>query len=102
MKKNNFPCFEFLLNPNSETDYLPPIYIQDIPDLDKKETESEKISEYNDFIFNEENKQNKENENNLKSSNQDKNEKTQIPLLENKIALIPIGMKNLQIHNFII
>lgn len=85
LKKNNFPCFEFLLNPNSETDYLPPIYIQDIPDLDKKETESEKISEYNDFIFNEENKQNKENENNLKSSNQDKNEKTQIPLLENKI-----------------
>ena len=85
LKKNNFPCFEFLLNPNSETDYLPPIYIQDIPDLDKKETESEKISEYNDFIFNEENKQNKENENNLKLSNQDKNEKTQIPLLENKI-----------------
>lgn len=85
LKKNNFPRFEFLLNPNSETDYLPPIYIQDIPDLDKKETESEKISEYNDFIFNEENKQNKENENNLKLSNQDKNEKTQIPLLENKI-----------------
>ena len=29
LKENNFPCFEFLLNPYNEVKYIPPTYLQE-------------------------------------------------------------------------
>ena len=69
LKKNKFPCYQNLLNPNNPTDYIPPTFIPDIPKSEnaqeKEPLEKNEEYEYNDF---EDNFNNKD-ENILKKEN---------------------------------
>ena len=83
LKENKFPCFEDFINPFNKTNFIPPVYIPEEPESEKNESESKKISEYNDFENIEENKN--ENESNLKKSSVNKDENAQLPNVENII-----------------
>ena len=83
LKENKFPCFEDFINPYNKTNFIPPVYIPEEPESEKNESESKKISEYNDFENIEENKN--ENESNLKKSSVNKDENAQLPNVENII-----------------
>ena len=86
LKKNKFPCFEDFINPYKKTEFIPPpIFIQNEPLLEKKDSESNKSSEYNDFVDFEGNKNENENESNLKKSIENNNENAQLPMAENLI-----------------
>jgi hypothetical protein len=88
LKKNKFPCFQNLLNPNNPTDYIPPTFIQDIQaeekPLEKEEVKNNEEIEYNDFVDNFDNKRD-ENENILKISNNNNFISNQFPLIDNII-----------------
>ena len=83
LKENKFPCFEDFVNPFNKTNFIPPVYIPEEPESEKNESESKKISEYNDFENIEENKN--ENESDLKKSSVNKDENAQLPNVENII-----------------
>lgn len=83
LKENKFPCFEDFINPYNKTNFIPPVYIPEEPESEKNESESKKISEYNDFENIEENKN--ENESNLKKSSVNKDENAQLQNVENII-----------------
>ena len=83
LKENKFPCFEDFINPFNKTNFIPPVYIPEEPESEKNESESKKISEYNDFENIEEYKN--ENESDLKKSSVNKDENAQLPNVENII-----------------
>ena len=60
VKKNKFPCYQNLLNPNNPTDYIPPTFILDKPKSEKEQekipTEKNEEYDYNDFEDNFNNK----------------------------------------------
>ena len=84
LKKNKFPCFQNLLNPNNPTDYIPPTFIPDIPKSEKAQekesSEKNEENEYNDFDDNFNNKD----ENIIKIQNNNINN-NQFPLIDNII-----------------
>ena len=85
LKENNFPCFEFLLNPYNEVNYIPPTYLQEKQKSENKESETNKKSEYDDFVESKEVNQKEGNKANLKKSNITKKKDNQLPVLENII-----------------
>ena len=84
IKKNKFPCFQNLLNPNNPTDYIPPTFIPDLPKsekpLEKELTEKNEENEYDDF----ENNFNIKDENILREQNNNIIN-NQFPLIDNII-----------------
>ena len=88
LKENKYPVFGDFINPYKKTDYIPPpTFIQNESQSEKKESESNKVSEYNDFEDIEGNK--KENESSLKKSidKKNENENAQLPIVENMVDM---------------
>ena len=86
LKDNKFPCFEDILNPYKEVDYIPLIYINDELNLESTLKDSNKISQYDDFLQGGEViKEEVEDENNSKNSKNNKNSNEKLPVLDNMI-----------------
>ena len=86
LKDNKFPCFEDILNPYKEIDYIPLTYILDDLNLENSLKDSNKISQYDDFLQGGEViKEEVEDENNSKNSKNNKNSNEKLPVLDNMI-----------------
>ena len=85
LKDNMYPLFEDILNPYKETNYIPLTYIFEEQKLENSIKDSNKISQYNDFLLGEEIIKEEEDENNSKTSKNNKIENSQIPMVDNII-----------------
>ena len=85
LKDNKFPCFEDILNPYKEIDYIPLTYILDDLNLENSLKDSNKISQYDDFLQGGEVIKEEEDENNSKNSKNNKNSNEKLPVLDNMI-----------------
>ena len=85
LKDNMYPLFEDILNPYKETNYIPLTYIFEEQKLENSIKDSNKISQYNDFLLGEEIIKEEEDENNSKTSKNNKNENSQLPMVDNII-----------------
>ena len=85
LKDNMYPLFEDILNPYKETNYIPLTYIFEEQKLENSIKDTNKISQYNDFLLGEEIIKEEEDENNSKTSKNNKNENSQLPMVDNII-----------------
>ena len=85
LKDNMYPLFEDILNPYKETNYIPLTYIFEEQKLENSIKDNNKISQYNDFLLGEEIIKEEEDENNSKTSKNNKNENSQLPMVDNII-----------------